>query len=96
MLGRAFVSMAYVSSGVFFSKKKLANVTGVFEPMILNQIEEELKRADICISTDASNRKAIKIFCFVAILFAGKIRLVELKSLPGERAQQIINFLEFT
>lgn len=78
--------------------KTTAIITGVFEPMILNQIEEELKRAQfICVSTDASNRKAIKMF---PVLFryyipseGVKTRLVELNSLPGERADQIVQLL---
>lgn len=81
--------------------KTAAIVSGVFEPMILNQIEDELKRAHfVCVSTDASNRKEIKMF---PVLFryylptdGVKTRLVELKSLPGEKAKQIVNLLQET
>jgi hypothetical protein len=59
---------------------------------------DELKRAHfVCISTEASNRKAIKMF---PVLFryylpknGVKTRLVELKRLPGERAKQIVDLL---
>lgn len=81
--------------------KTTAIISGVFEPMIQNQIEEELKQAHfVSISTDASNRKEIKMFPVIFRYYLPKegvkTRLVELKSLPGERATQIVELLSET
>lgn len=79
--------------------KATAIITGVFEPMILDQIQSELEKACfVTISTDASNHKEIKMFPILLRYFLPlegvKIRLIELNSLPGETSEQIFNMLE--
>lgn len=50
--------------------KATAILTGVFEPMILSQIKNELNEAlFVCISTDTSNHKEIKMYPVIARYF---------------------------
>lgn len=79
--------------------KAAAIVSGVFTPMIIQQIENELEKAHfISISTDASNHKELKMFPILLRYFLPregvKIRLIELNKLSGENAQMIIDMLK--
>lgn len=79
--------------------KATAIVSGVFEPMIINQIESELENACfVTIATDASNHNELKMFPILIRYFLPtegvKIRLIELKHLPGETGKQIFEMLE--
>lgn len=57
--------------------KAAAIVSGVFEPMIIGQIEQELERAHfVTISTDASNHKEIKMFPILFYIFGHFITLL--------------------
>lgn len=79
--------------------KAAAIVSGVFEPMIIEQIENELEKAFfVTISTDASNHKELKMFPILIRYFVPtegvKTRLIELKSLSGETGEQIVEMLK--
>lgn len=79
--------------------KAAAIVSGVFEPMIISQIESELEKAQfITMSTDASNHKELKMFPILIRYFLPtegvKTRLIELQNLPGETGEQIFAMLE--
>lgn len=81
------------------ASKAAAIVSGVFHPMIIDQIESELENARfVTISTDASNHKELKMFPSILRCFLPtegvKTRLIELKKLPGETGEQIFNMLE--
>lgn len=78
--------------------KAAAITSGVFEPLIVGQIRDELEEAHfVTFSTDASNHKEIKMFPIVIRYFLPnegvKIRLIELSSLPGETGKQIYDML---
>lgn len=79
--------------------KASAIATGVFEPMIRTQIENELKKAEfVCISTDASNRNAVKMFPIILRYFLPtegiRTRLIEYVSMPDETADSIFEMLK--
>lgn len=79
--------------------KATAIVSGVFEPMIIAQIESELEKASfVTISTDASNHKELKMFPILIRYFLPtegvKTRLIELNNLPGETGEQIFEMLQ--
>lgn len=79
--------------------KAIAIVSGVFEPMIISQIESESERAHfVSISTDASNHKELKMFPILIRYFLPtegvKVRLIELKNLTGETGEQIYEILK--
>lgn len=79
--------------------KATAIVAGVFEPMIIDQIKNELERVSyITMSTDASNHKDLKMFPVLLRYFLPlegvKTRLIEFNNLPGETAEMIFNMLK--
>lgn len=81
--------------------KASAIVSGVFEPMILAQIKQELEEAHfVSISTDASNHKEIKMFPVIIRFFSPtegiKIRLIEFTELKSEDGEHIFNMLKAT
>lgn len=81
------------------ASKATAIVSGVFHPMIIDEIESELENARfVTISTDASNHKELKMFPIVIRYFlpteGAKTRLIELQHLPGETGEQIFEMLE--
>lgn len=81
------------------ASKAAAIVSGVFEPMIIDQIESELENSRfVTISTDASNHNELKMFPILIRYFlpkeGAKTRLIELKNLPGETGEQIFEMLK--
>lgn len=78
-----------------------AIVTGVFEPMIRAQIENELNTVRfVCISTDASNHKAIKMYPIIVRYFLPtqgvRTRLIEYVDMPDETGESIFKMLRTT
>lgn len=73
------------------ASKATAIVSGVFEPMIINQIESELENAHFVTI-------ALKMFPIIIRYFLPtegvKVRLIELNHLPGETGKQIFEMLE--
>lgn len=78
--------------------KSSAIVCNVFEPMVVESMKAELDKATyISIATDASNHQNLKLFPvlfrYYIPLVGIRTRLVDLVSLPGEKAQQIKDLL---
>lgn len=79
--------------------KASAIVTGVFKPMIRSKIRNELNSAQfVCISTDASNHNAIKMYPVIVRYFlpteGTRTRLIEYVSMPSEKGDSIFAMLE--
>lgn len=79
--------------------KASAIITGIFEPMIRTQIQNELKNAQfVYIRTDASNHNAIKMYPVIVRYFlptsGTKTRLIEYTSMPSESAYSIFEMLQ--
>lgn len=78
--------------------KAHAIVSGVFEPMVACEIKKELEQTSfVCISTDASNHKAIKLYPVLVRYFLPtkgiRVRLIDLNDLPGETSEIIFEML---
>lgn len=81
--------------------KARAIVTGVFEPMILNQIENELEQAlYVCLSTDTSSHNEICMYPIIARYFLPlqgiKTRLIDFSNLFSETGKDIFDVLKMT
>lgn len=79
--------------------KATAILTGVFEPMILSQIKNELNEAlFVCISTDTSNHKEIKMYPVIARYFLPlegvRTRLIDFSNMFGETGADIFDVLK--
>lgn len=81
--------------------KSMAIVTGVFEPMILNQIQAELKQTMFaCLSTDTSSRNEITMYPVIARYFLPLegiiIRLLDFGNSHSEKGVDIFGVLQAT
>jgi len=68
----------------------------VFLLLTLKKVLSDLGTLPFSISVDASNHKEVKLFPLVIRFFSAKVRvkvrLLDLRSLPRETAEQIMNF----
>lgn len=107
----SFKSMACTSKVIRFvydqkqfacsATKSMSIVSGVFEPMILNQIQLELEQAlYVCLSTDTSSRNEITMYPVIARFFLpleGIItRLIDFSNMYGEKGKDIFEVLKST
>lgn len=81
--------------------KASAIVTGVFEPMILNQIQLELNEAMyVCLGTDTSSHKEVTMYPIIARYFLPlegiKTRLIDFSNLFSETGKDIFGVLKTT
>lgn len=81
------------------ASKASAIVTGVLEPMILNQIQLELDKAlFVCLSTDTSSRKEVTMYPIIARYFLPlegiKTRLIDFSNLFSEKGKDIFDVLK--
>ncbi|XP_076812013.1 zinc finger protein 862-like [Clavelina lepadiformis] len=77
--------------------KTTSIVTGVFVPYAQKMFLSELGVQPFSISVDASNHNEVKLFPLVIRFFNAKVgvrvRLLDLRSMPGETSAQITNFI---
>lgn len=94
IIRRAFDQNQFARS----STKGSAILTGVLEPMILNQIQLELDRAQyVCLSTDTRSRKEITMYPIIAryfLPFKGiRTRLIDFSNLYSKTGKDIFGVL---
>ena len=78
------------------AKTKITSIiTGVLAPYAQTKMLSVLGTQPFSISVDASNRKEVKLFPLVIRFFSAKtrvnVRLLDLKLMPGETSEQIMN-----
>lgn len=83
------------------STKASAIVTGVFEPMILSRIKNELNEAlFVCLSTDTSSHKEITMYPVIARYFLPlegvRTRLIDFSNMYRETGADIFDVLKST
>lgn len=81
--------------------KAAAIITGIFEPMILNQVQTELEQAlYVCLSTDTSSHKETTMYPIIARYFLPlegiKTRLIDFSNLYSETGKDIFGVLKAT
>lgn len=107
----SFKSMACTSKVIRFvydqkqfacsATKSMSIVSGVFEPMILNQIQLELDEAlYVCLSTDTSSRKETLMYPVIARFFLPfkgiQTRLIDFSNMYSETGKDIFEVLKST
>ena len=80
------------------ARTKIASiVTGVLAPFAQKSLLSELGENPFSISIDASNHNEVKLFPLVVRFFSAKVgvrvRILDLRSMPYETSQQIMNFI---
>lgn len=77
--------------------KTASIISGVLAPYAQKMLLSEVGAQPFSISVDASNHKEIKLFPLVIRFFTAKVgvkvRLLDLRSMPGETSEQIFNFI---
>ena len=72
-------------------------ITGVLGPYAQKILLSELETQPFSVSVDASNHNELKLFPLVIRFFNAKVgvrvRLLNLRSMPNETSQQIIDFI---
>ena len=83
------------------ARTKIASIiTGVLAPFAQQKVLSDLGTQPFSISVDASNHNEVKLFPLVIRFFSAKaginVRLLDLRSMPGETSEQIMNFIVST
>ena len=77
--------------------KTASIITGVLAPHAQKIMLSDLGAQPFSISVDASNHNEVKLFPLVIKFFNAKVgvqvRLLDLRSMPGETSEQIFNFI---
>ena len=77
--------------------KTASIITGVLAPFAQKSLLSELGENPFSISIDASNHNEMKLFPLVVRFFSAKVgvgvRILDLRSMPCETLQQIMNFI---
>lgn len=77
--------------------KTASIITGVLAPYAQKVMLSEIGAQPFSISVDASNHNEVKLFPLVIRFFNAKtgvrVRLLDLRSMPGETSQEIMNFI---
>ena len=80
------------------ARTKITSInTGVLAPFAQHKVLSDLGTQPFSISVDASNHNEMKLFPLVIRFFSAKVeidvRLLDLRSMPGETSEQIVNFI---
>ena len=80
------------------ARTKITSInTGVLAPFAQQKVLSDLGTQPFSISVDASNHNEMKLFPLVIRFFSAKlginVRLLDLRSMPGETSEQIENFI---
>ena len=77
--------------------KTASIITGVLAPFAQKSLLSELGEQPFSIFIDASNHNEVKLFLLVVRFFSAKVgvrvRILDLRSMPCETSQQIVNFI---
>ena len=95
---KAIFSDSDVAKKFTSARTKIASiVTGVLAPFAQKSLLSELGENPFSISIDASNHNEVKLFPLVVRFFSAKVgvrvRILDLRSMPYETSQQIMNFI---
>ena len=80
------------------ARTKITSInTGILVPFAQQKVLSDLGTQPFSISVDASNHNKMKLFPLVIRFFSAKVginvRLLDLRSMPGETSEQIVNFI---